>query len=344
MRAGLVGCGIVAGYGHIPALAGPGTPGIELVALCDSDPTRLAVAGERWGVSRAYADYHDLVSQPDIDIVAICTHVDTHGPITLAAAEYGKHVLCEKPLADSEEMALRMCEAMDKAELILGTGFILRFARPVTLMKQALSEGRIGGLRVFRSVTNWWGGGHRGAHPGRHERFMAEGGPMFGEAVHHLDLLRFFSGQEIVDVQAAGARVDPFDWPDHSIAHCRLGDGGLGIIENGWAYGHKSNDPVMSREMELIGERGVIRYRRGDREGVEVYGWDETTVLDAPEEKEFPAMYNALIASIEAGTVQAPLASGWDGLRAQQAVTRALESIREWLVPPPQTEFGVSAS
>src|SRR5258708_7127078 len=95
-RIGLMGCGVVAGYGHLPAIAE--TPGLELVSIYDPNPEPLAAVAARFPQVRCFTD-NDAFFASGIDAVSVTSPAPVHRDNVRQAARYGKHVLCEKPLA-----------------------------------------------------------------------------------------------------------------------------------------------------------------------------------------------------------------------------------------------------
>lgn len=97
---GVIGCGTVAQYGHLPAIAK--TKRLSLVAVSDLDAATCKKAAGLYGVD-GYADYRELLSRREIQAVSVCTRVSSHFEIVSAALKAGKHVFCEKPFADTPQ-------------------------------------------------------------------------------------------------------------------------------------------------------------------------------------------------------------------------------------------------
>ena len=103
LKVGVIGGGSISEFHIKPYMK---NDGVALVALCDSNEQRLAKAGERYGITELYSNYQELLKNPEIDAVSICTWNNTHAEIAIAALEAGKHVLVEKPLCITVEQAL----------------------------------------------------------------------------------------------------------------------------------------------------------------------------------------------------------------------------------------------
>src|SRR6478609_2177573 len=99
IRLGLIGCGVVASYGHLPAIQE--TPGLSIHSIMDTDPAKLNEAKQRFNVPNAFSDL-DAFFASGIDAVVICSPATVHYSDVMACAKHGKPALCEKPLAMSE--------------------------------------------------------------------------------------------------------------------------------------------------------------------------------------------------------------------------------------------------
>lgn len=148
VRVALIGTGGVAAQNHIPGFKTH--PAAEIVALCDSSPAALESAVRASGVTRTYADYRRVIAAPDVDAVVIATPNNLHKPIALAAAEVGKHVLCEKPIGMNHEETEAMVEAATRAGIVHMTAFTYRFVPAMRYLKQLTAQRAAGSLYHFR--------------------------------------------------------------------------------------------------------------------------------------------------------------------------------------------------
>src|SRR3954471_267565 len=152
IRLGLMGCGVVASYGHVPAIAR--TAGCKLVSIFEPDSARLIDAKDRYKVPNGFTD-PDLFFQSGIDAVVVTSPAPCHLENVLMAARYRKPVLCEKPLAMNEGDSLKMIEAMEAARLPLYVGFVYRFAGPAMEIKKLVDAGAIGNIQSLRLIYLW---------------------------------------------------------------------------------------------------------------------------------------------------------------------------------------------
>lgn len=331
VRFGMIGCGTVACYGHLPALTS--IPEIDLVAVSDLDEARLAELKEKYGLEATYPDYHDLLARDDIEAVGIATPLDRHHPVVMDAAKSGKHAFCEKPIAPTVDLGREMVRAMQQAGKLFAINFEKRLSVPYPKMKELLDAGAIGELKVMRFVGNWQDG--RWASAERYRMLMTEGlGSIVDCGIHDFDLARWYSGSEFAEISAKGINVEDYPNPDHVMATCRMKNGVLVLIEAGWAYTHTTPCHEANLRADLIGTEGVMGYAdwqtniEGEqtRRELNVYSKDACyrEPITAPG-KAFDRMYTLFAQSIRAGEI-IDLPTGRDGVKALEA---ALEAWRQ---------------
>ena len=196
LKVGIVGAGGIT-RAHLPAyLERPDR--VQLNAVCDLvEPLAQELAGKA-GIDAVYLDMDKMLREADIDAVDICTTHNAHAPLAIAAAEAGKHVICEKPMAISVQECRDMIAAADKAGVTLMVAQHLRYAPEARAAKRLIDDGKLGRIDAVR--TELFGGGMRRRRRRRQgERWMQDarrsgGGMMMSEQVHHIDLLRYYAG------------------------------------------------------------------------------------------------------------------------------------------------------
>ena len=334
IRLGLIGCGVVASYGHLPAILE--TPGLQIHSVLDPDAGHLAEAQRRFNVPHGFTDV-DAFFQSGIDAVVICSPAPVHYHDVMKCVEYKKPALCEKPLAMSEAEAQEMIDAMAAAGLPLYAGFTYRFA-PIALdIHRLVREGAIGEVRSMRLIYVWdcHGKYNERAKPesGLYDRRvgrMLEGGPVVDCGVHQIDLARWWTGSEVKRVAGMGAWVETegYHFPDHVYLHMDHENGAHAAIEISFTYGHTSQEPRCEFEYELIGTEGLIRYNRQGRY-FEVVTKHGTQWLNWTEEKNFPGMYREFEQALRTGNAGLmPTAN--DGLAATRIARIGTESAVAW--------------
>jgi predicted dehydrogenase len=194
IKIGLMGCGTVANYGHLPAISA--VPQLQLASLFDPNEQSLESAREKFNVPFATTDMESFFKS-DIDAVAITSPAPAHLGNVLAAAKHGKPVLCEKPLAMDPAEGRRMIDAMKQAKLPFFVGFTYRFSPAAMTIREMVQSHAIGKVLDLRLIYLWdlhgkfvyADDGTRSLSQRRVGR-MLEGGPMVDCGVHQIDLER----------------------------------------------------------------------------------------------------------------------------------------------------------
>ncbi|HEY3282718.1 MAG TPA: Gfo/Idh/MocA family oxidoreductase [Armatimonadota bacterium] len=188
-RIGLVGYG---GYGRFLVESWKGLPGAEVVALAGRDIDRVRQTALELGVPKSYRGYEKLLADPEIEVVVIASPPATHAEIAVAAAEAGKHLFCEKPLATTLEDGERIRRAVDHAGVSFCMGFVLRYNPLFRCLKQVVCEGLLGELHRV-DFTNFAGDENL---PPDHWfwRLDQSGGILVEHGVHFFDIYTWLSG------------------------------------------------------------------------------------------------------------------------------------------------------
>ncbi|WP_165962839.1 Gfo/Idh/MocA family protein [Occultella glacieicola] len=328
-RIGLVGCGEVAGYGHLPALLR--TEGLELVGMCDVSTDRLAAAPVPAGVARCTS----LDTMPDLDALVVTSPAGVHAEHVGWAARRGIPVLCEKPIALDEATSIEMMERMEAAGTPLWLAFTYRFSPVARRIHELVATGAVGEVRALRMVFLWDLHGafeDRVARTGVNQRRvgrMLEGGPLVDCGVHQIDLARWWLGSDLQVDHATGVwfdEIDGVDAPEHVTTHLS-GGGARVLVDISFGYGHRSPARLPTFTYEVIGTDGVIRYRREERDFVLIDG-DGRHDLAWAHEKSFEGMYTEFAAALHGEEHALPTAL--DGLAATRlaldATARAVGS------------------
>ena len=207
IKIAVIGCGTIAESAHIPSYTA--NPDCEILYFCDIIPERAKAAVEKYGSGKAVADYRDILDDPAVDAVSVCTPNDVHASISIDFMRAGKHVLCEKPAARTYNEALEMQKACHETGKILNIGVVNRFRPGVNRVKELIDNGELGNVyQVYASFRN-----HRSI-PGLGGAFttkeIAGGGVLIDWGVHFLDLMMYCTG-------------DPAPKAVSGQAHCVLG-------------------------------------------------------------------------------------------------------------------------
>ena len=246
---GIVGCGMIANF-HSKAIAD--IPGANLAACFDMFPA----SADRLAASTGCKAYHDLdqmLADPNVDVVTICTPSGAHQDPAVAAANAGKHVIVEKPLEVTLEKCDAIISACEKNNVKLGVIFPSRFHESSLLLKQAVDQNRFGRLTVGDAYVKWYrtqeyydSGAWRGTWA------LDGGGALMNQAIHSVDLLTWLMGPVVeITAQTATLAHENIEVEDVAMATLRFASGALGVIEaTTAAY------PGALKRIELHGSEG----------------------------------------------------------------------------------------
>ncbi|MFI6863632.1 Gfo/Idh/MocA family protein [Streptomyces sp. NPDC050421] len=177
-----------------------------LAAICGRDRTAVDAAADRHGWAAAETDWRALVARDDVQLVDICTPGDSHAEIAIAALEAGKHVLCEKPLANTVAEAEAMTEAAARAAArgqVAMVGFNYRKVPAITYARTLIAEGRLGTLRHVRATyLQDWLVDPASPLTWRLKKEQAGSGALGDLGAHIVDLAQYLTGELLVGVSA----------------------------------------------------------------------------------------------------------------------------------------------
>jgi len=272
LKVGIIGVGGIAGT-HIPGWLA--SEDAELVAGSDVSQEVLDTWGKKHGIQKLYRDPNDLFADPDIDIVDVCTPNNYHAPLSIAALNAGKHVICEKPLAPTPDQVKAMIAARDKSGKLLMCAQSSRFAGASLAMKAEVDKGVLGDVYHARCWML-----RRSGVPGRPGFIMKQhsgGGPCIDIGVHVLDLTLWLMGNpkpiavtgvaraELAHQPGAfsnmgrsgGEISDAFDVEDFAAAFVRFENGATLVLETSWMLHHGQDS---DRQIWLYGTKGGAHF------------------------------------------------------------------------------------
>ena len=244
-------------FGEVHADVLSGMPDVDLVALCTRRPLRLKEVAERYGVSKTYTDYRELLKDPEVEAVSVVTHVNDHRDIAVDALKAGKHVFLEKPMAATVEDCDAIIKAADSSKGGLMVGHICRFDPRVSLAKAAVEEGRIGRIVSMHATRNL--PKDLTAQP----RVLDSISPLMGDGIHDTDIMLWLTKSKVKTVYAQNVRVRDFKYPDIGWAMYRFDNGAVGVIEVVWFLPENTPYTIDAR-MEIIGTEGAIYIDAGN--------------------------------------------------------------------------------
>lgn len=319
-KVGIVGCGGIANGKHLPALMT--LKNIELVAFCDIIKERAEKAAAEYGTADAkvFTDYRLLTALPELDVIHVLTPNKSHAPISIAALEAGKHVMCEKPMAKTAADAKAMVDAARRTGKKLTVGYQSRHRADSRLLKQLVEEGALGEIyyakahAVRRRAVPTWG------------VFLNEeeqgGGPLIDIGTHALDLtlweMNNYEPQSVMgktyrklaDKENAANAFGPWDPKEFTVEDSAFGfitmkNGATIMLEASWALNTLDVDEAKTT---LCGTEGGADMKDGLRINGEMHGRTYVTQPDLsgggvafyegasqkPEDMEAASFYHAI--------------------------------------------------
>ena len=253
---GIIGTGIHADNFIAPALRA--AEDTELVAICDIARDRAQEVAARHGVENVYNSLDRMLDDPDLDVVWISTPNNLHTRQTIQAAEAGKHILCEKPMALSVSDCELMIEACSRNNVKLGIDFQNRF-HPVHMeARRLIQNGEIGEINMCKA--QFCRGFSRGFMKGwRIDPEIAGAGALMGQGLHPIDLLRFLLDSEVVEVMAMNDEEPPNRHVE-DMAHIilKFENGAHGIVICGILAPRPDNDAILYGAKAKISCKGSV--------------------------------------------------------------------------------------
>jgi len=292
LKVAIIGCGGIANGKHLPSLSK--LKEVEIVAFCDIEMEKAKNAAQKYGTKEAcvYEDYKQLLKDPTIDVVHVCTPNISHAEISIAAMESGKHVMCEKPMAKTYEEAKAMVEASERTGKKLTIGYNNRFRQDSQYLHKVCQRGDLGEIyfakahAIRRRAVPTWGG------------FLDEekqgGGPLIDIGTHALDLTLWMMdnykpksvmgttyhklGQKKDAANAWGPwNPETFTVEDSAFGFITMENGATIILESSWALNTLDVDEA---KCSLSGTEGGADMKEGLRINGENFGKLYTTNVE----------------------------------------------------------------
>lgn len=247
IKVGIIGTGRI-GKLHAENIA-YNIPQAEIKAVADIYADSAREWAHSLGIKDVYTDYHDILNDPEIDAVLVCSSTNTHAQIAVEAANAGKHIFCEKPIDLSIDKIKAAIDAVEKAGVKFQVGFNRRFDHNFKKVRDLVLEGKIGEPHIIKITS-------RDPAPPPDEYIKVSGGIFLDMTIHDFDIARYQSGSEVEEVYVqAAVLVDPAIGEagdvDTAIITLKFANGALGVIDNSRkaAYGY-------DQRVEVFGSKG----------------------------------------------------------------------------------------
>ena len=237
---------------------------------------RTQEAADRFGFP-VTTDIARAIGDPAVDAVMVLAPANAHLPIAEAAFAAGKHVLCEKPLETTVARGEQLIAAGRRAGRRLGIMLQMRFRVGSQRLKRILDAGELGAIQAASMAVPWWRTQAYYDEPGRGTRERDGGGLLITQAIHTLDLFRWFVGVSRVEAaQVATTALHRMDTEDYAAALVRLGNGAPGTI-----MGTVAAYPASAEWLQIIGRRGTAWLTGGNLRVAWLDGREETLADDS---------------------------------------------------------------
>jgi predicted dehydrogenase len=312
LRWGILGCARISRRGLIPGIRDSSSGTLE--ALASRDLATARAWAKEFDVPRAHGSYEEILADSNIDAVYIPLPNELHKPWVFAAADAGKHILCEKPLALDSAEASEMVAYCRARQVVLMEAFMWRHQPRTAALRTLVANGTIGDLRLVRSsfsfpidLGDWRLDPVRG------------GGALWDVGCYGISTVRLFAGAE-PDAIRSLARFGPTGVDLSLTAEFRFPSGVLGLIDCSFEQPFRCS-------YELVGSRGVIEVPDAYLPPERPVAW--LRIDGSPQELTFPggnqyaSMVDAFAQSVASGTLTGPAEDGLAQMRVLEAVLHA---------------------
>jgi myo-inositol 2-dehydrogenase/D-chiro-inositol 1-dehydrogenase len=324
MKVGLIGAGRI-GKLHAEILTYH-IPEAELKTVAEIYLDETRSWANQLKIPNLTKDYGDILNDPEIEAVLICSSTDTHAQLIVAAAEADKHIFCEKPIDFDVEKIKHALDSVNAAGVKLQIGFNRRFDHNFKKVRQVVESGKIGDVHIVKITS-------RDPAPPPIEYIKLSGGIFLDMTIHDFDMARYLSISEVQEVYAQGAvLIDPaigdIGDVDTAIITLKFKNGAMGVIDNSRqaVYGH-------DQRVEVFGSKGCVDVRN-DFPNSAVLSTADGITRDKPHHFFLERYKTAYIEELKAFTRavirdQETPVTGEDGLQPVLIGVAALTSLRE---------------
>ncbi len=324
MKLGLIGAGRIGKlHGEIVTY---NIPGVDIKTVADIYADQAKAWADNLKIANLTSDYRDILKDPEIEAVLICSSTDTHAQMIIEAADAGKHIFCEKPIDFNIERIGRALRAAETAGVKLQIGFNRRFDHNFRKVREIVKNGDIGNVHIVKITS-------RDPAPPPIEYVKVSGGIFLDMTIHDFDMARYLSGSDVDTVYAQGAvLIDPeigkLGDIDTAIITLTFKNGALGVIDNSRqaVYGY-------DQRVEVFGSKGYVDVKN-DFPNSAVLSTADGVTREKPHYfflERYKASYiEELKAFTEAVTKdEEPPVTGNDGLQPVLIGMAALRSLKE---------------
>lgn len=328
IKVGVIGCGSIARRRHLIEYAK--NENVDIVAVCDVVKSRAIEMAEKYGAN-GFEQYEEVIKLAEVDVISVCLPNNLHAPVSIAALNAGKHVLCEKPMATSREEAEKMIEAAKQNDKILMIAHNQRFVSSHQKAKQIIESGEIGKIYSFRT-TFGHPGPERWSIDGRNSWFFEKEQAFIGAlgdlGVHKSDLIRYLLG-DVAEVSAFVETSSKEDTKvdDNAVVILKMESGVIGTLAASWSYvSGGDNSTIIYAENAVLRLEDdpdhslIVQYKTGE---VVKYQLDKIQTNDEGGQTNTHVIDHFIESIINKKT---PLVTGEEGKKSLEVILAALEA------------------
>ena len=324
LKVGIIGAGRI-GSLHAKSIC-YNVPTAKVVGITDVFAENAKKVADELGIEKVYADYKEMLADPEVEAVLVCSSTDTHADIAIEAAKAGKHIFCEKPVDLTPSKVEAVIAAVKEAGVKLQVGFNRRFDHNFANIRSMVNDGKIGDVHIVKITS-------RDPEPPSAQYAAVSGGMFIDMTIHDFDMACFMAGSEVTEVYAnATCLVDPAIGEagdvDTAIISLKFANGAIGVIDNSRraAYGY-------DQRVEVFGSKGAALASH-DTPTTVVYMGADGVVSDKPLyfflERYMQSFKDEMLQFVEAVIEDKPVpATGVDGLNAILIALAAKKSAAE---------------
>lgn len=251
IRFGVIGAGGIADRRTIPGMLA--AEHAELVAVMEPDPVFAEALRKKHGAAYAFHTVEDILACDEVDAVYIATPVSLHSSQAMCAADHGKHILLEKPIAMTAKEAEQVVSYCESKGVKIAAGFMMRFGSHIMTMKQMVAEGKIGQVvSGYSQFTLWF---PDGSGNWRQDKEKAGGGCLMDMGVHCIDLMEYIIGSKVKHVAAMNDTITfRYSVEDTSSVLLQLENGAHCVIQTNFNI----PDEASKWRLEFFGTKGRL--------------------------------------------------------------------------------------
>jgi UDP-N-acetyl-2-amino-2-deoxyglucuronate dehydrogenase len=319
---GVIGCGRIAPK-HTESIRA--IPEAELIAVCDLVPGKAEDFARKYK-AEPYLDYQELLKREDLDIVTIATPSGNHAEIGIAAAQAGKHVMVEKPMAMTLQEADLLIKTCKECGVKLGVIHQNRFNKAIKILRTALEAGRFGKLTHGQATVRWNRNQEYYAQAPWRGTKLQDGGVLMNQSIHNIDLLQWMLGPVDSVYGYTATALRKIEMEDVAGAVLRFKNGAIGLIEAASTIYPKNIEETLN----IFGETGSVIIGGIAVNRVEVWEFPDSEAekeqIFASQESDPPTIYGFGHREIIEDMIKAvqndgiPAVSGEEGRKALEII------------------------